>query len=65
MSDTNEKRVVHEIKLSKPVLALLWFVAIGIVGKPVGTLVFPEAIAELESYDTLKLQITHSGRIGN
>ncbi|MAA84088.1 MAG: hypothetical protein CME46_00010 [Halieaceae bacterium] len=65
MSDTNDKKVVHEIKLSKPVLVLLWFVAIGMVGKPVGTMVFPEAMAQLDNYDTLTLNIRHSGSISN
>ena len=69
MSDTNDKKVVHEIKLSKPVLVLLWFVAIGMVGKPVGTLVFPEAMAELHGgsgvYTPFYVEIQHKGRIGN
>ena len=59
MSD--EKKVVHEIKLSKPVLVLVWFIAIGLVGKPAGNLLFPEAMAELTSYDTIK--VMHSGSI--
>ena len=68
MSDTNDKKVVHEIKLSKPVLVLLWFVAIGMVGKPVGTMVFPEAMAELHGGERLApfyVEITHKGSIGN
>ena len=59
MSD--EKKVVHEIKLSKPVLVLVWFIAIGFLGKPAGNLLFPEALAELTNYDTI--QVRHSGAI--
>ena len=65
---SEEKKVVHELKLSKPVLFLLWFVAIGMVGKPVGTMVFPEAMAELsggEVYDKFHIDIRHSGSIGD
>ena len=59
MSD--EKKVVHEIKLSKPVLVLVWFIAIGLVGKPAGNLLFPEAMAELTNYDTI--HVVHRGSI--
>ena len=60
---SEEKRVVHELKLSKPVLFLLWFVAIGMVGKPVGTMVFPEAMAEINNGSKLKIDIQHSGGV--
>lgn len=61
MSD--EKKVVHEVKLSKPVLFLLWFVALGMVGKPVGNMVFPEAMAELASNPTITIKHTTPGYI--
>ena len=67
MSD--EKKVVHEIKLSKPVLVLLWFVAIGFLGKPVGNMLIPEVMAELEGggkvYSPFYVEIKHSGSIAN
>ena len=61
MSD--EKKVVHEIKLSKPVLFLLWFVAIGMVGKPVSTMLIPEAMAELANNPTITIKHMTPGYI--
>ena len=59
MSD--QKKVVHEIKLSTPVLVLLWFVAIGFLGKPVGNMVFPEAMAELNSGSRITVELRTPG----
>jgi len=52
---SEEKKVVHEVKLSKPVLFLLWFVAIGMVGKPVGNMLIPEAMAQLHNGATITI----------
>jgi hypothetical protein len=62
---SEEKKVVHELKLSKPVLFLLWFVALGMVGKPVGNMLIPEAMALVDGdrYSKIYLDINHGGRI--
>jgi uncharacterized membrane protein len=61
-----EKKVVHQIKLDRSVKAILWgFVAaIALNAVPDGYLI-EDAMADLNNYDTLRLAITHSGRISN
>jgi hypothetical protein len=61
-----DKKVVHQIKLDRSVKALLWgFVAaIALNAVPDGYLI-EDAMAQLGNYDTLRLNVTHSGSIGN
>jgi len=61
-----ERKVVHQIKLDRSVKALLWgfVVAIALNAVPDGYLI-EDAMAQLGNYDTLRLNVTHSGSIGN
>ena len=56
--DQQKQKVVHEIKVSKPLMVFLWVMGIGIVfQQPVGKMLFPEAMAELGNYDTIKVKL--------
>ena len=58
----NEKKVIHEIKLDKSIKAILWGFVLAIMfnAVPKGMLV-EDALAELDSWDTLEIQ--HKGYI--
>jgi len=58
----NEKKVIHEIKLDKSIKAILWGFVLAIMfnAVPKGMLV-EDALAELDSWDTLEIQ--HKGHI--
>ena len=44
--DQQKQRVVHEIKVSKPLMVFLWVMGIGILfQQPVGKMLIPEAVA--------------------
>jgi hypothetical protein len=46
--DQQKQKVVHEIKVSKPLMVFLWVMGIGIVfQQPVGKMLIPEAMAGL------------------
>ncbi len=57
-----EKKVTHEIKLDKSIKAILWGFVLAIMfnAVPKGMLV-EDALAELDSWDTLEIQ--HKGHI--
>ena len=60
--DQKKQKVVHEIKVSKPLMVFLWVMGIGIVfQQPVGKMLIPEAMAELGNLDILKVR--HSGYV--
>ena len=60
--DQQKQKVVHEIKVSKPLMVFLWVMGIGIVfQQPVGKMLIPEAMAEVYSGSTLNLK--HSGSV--
>ena len=60
--DQQKQKIVHEIKVSKPLMVFLWVMGIGIVfQQPVGKMLIPEAMAELGPLDTLF--VNHSGSI--
>ena len=57
-----EKKVVHEVKLDKSIIKLLWVFAVVLLlnAVPSGVLI-PDAFAELNSGSTLNIR--HSGQI--
>ena len=59
-----EKKVIHQIKLDRSVKALLWgfVIAIALNAMPDGFLI-EDAMAQLGNYETLRLNVTHSGSI--
>ena len=60
--DQQKQKVVHEIKVSKPLMVFLWVMGIGIVfQQPVGKMLIPDAMAELGPFDTIVVQ--HKGSI--
>jgi hypothetical protein len=62
--DQQKQKVVHEIKVSKPLMVFLWVMGIGIVfQQPVGKMLFPEAMAELFPGSELYLNLLHSGSV--
>ena len=51
-----DKKVVYEVKVSKPLMIFLWVMGIGILTNlPVSKVVFPEAYAELSNNPTITL----------
>ena len=62
--DQQKQKVVHEIKVSKPLMVFLWVMGIGILlQQPVGKMLFPEAMAELSTGSTLFVKLQHSGSV--
>ena len=66
-----EKKVIHEHRLSTPLMVILGIFAFGIVMVAVDGYLMKDAIAELNDFDTLKVKISgdvnlkHKGYIGN
>ena len=59
--DQQKQKVVHEIKVSKPLMVFLWVMGIGILlQQPVGKMLIPEAMAEVYSGSTLNLKLSGS-----
>ena len=56
-----EKKVIHEHRLSTPLMVILGIFAFGIVMVAVDGYLIKDAIAELNTFDTLKVNI--SGRL--
>ena len=62
--DQQKQKVIHEIKVSKPLMVFLWVMGIGIVfQQPVGKMLIPEAMADLYDGNELYLNLNHSGRL--
>ena len=60
---SEDKKVIHEVKLDKSIIKLLWVFAVVLLlnAVPSGVLI-PEAFAELNHGSTLN--INHSGSVG-
>ncbi|MDA9783906.1 hypothetical protein N9C14_03535 [Gammaproteobacteria bacterium] len=62
---SEEKKVIHEVKLDKPIIKLLWAFAVVLLlnALPTGALM-PEAFAELASNPTITVLFGETGSRG-